>query len=57
MVTGARQVTIIINVGKWGGIYCTAGRLCLGWIAFTFLPFDIDPVLEVWSKRGKRDAR
>jgi len=41
-------MTLIINVGKWGGIYWYHGfgwRLCLGWIAFSILPVDID---EVW---------
>lgn len=39
-------MTLMLTVGKWGGIYCRSGRLCLGWLAFTFMPFDIDPLLE-----------
>lgn len=50
-------MTIIVNIGAWGGFYISRGRstpptppwpstrLCLGWVAFTILPFDIDPVL------------
>jgi hypothetical protein len=45
----------MINVGAWGGIYCRNNRLCLGWVAFTFFPFDIDPLLERLTKEeGKK---
>ena len=42
-------MTFILSFGKWGGIYWHRGfgfRLCLGWIAFTFWPADIDVILE-----------
>lgn len=45
---GTREVkgaTFVISFGEYGGFYCNSGRLCLGWVAFTFLPFDIDDVL------------
>jgi hypothetical protein len=37
--------SFVISWGRYGGFYwshdyCT--RLCLGWIAFTFYPFDFD---------------
>jgi len=38
-------MTISISIGKFGGVYVTHGytaRLCLGWVAFTWYPFDID---------------
>ena len=41
-------MTLIINVGKWGGIYVDGRlgwRLCLGWIAFTILFVDLD---DIW---------
>jgi hypothetical protein len=34
---------LIISIGKWGGVYFFRGwskRLCLGWVAFTFIPQD-----------------
>jgi len=40
--------TIMINVGSWGGFYTSGGgsfRICLGWIALTIFPFDMDNVL------------
>ena len=47
-------MTFIINVGKWGGIYWHRGfvtRLCLGWVAFSFLPIDIDKLwgMQEWT--------
>lgn len=39
-----------ISIGKWGGFYChtskMSARVCVGWIAFTLLRFDLDVVLE-----------
>lgn len=42
-------MTFAINIGKYGGFYWRRDfttRLCLGWIAFTFFPFDIDNHLQ-----------
>lgn len=41
--------TITISVGEYGGFYVVnqyCFRVCLGWIAFTYWPFDIDNKLE-----------
>lgn len=38
-------MTFAISIGKYGGFYWRhdyTTRLCLGWVAFTFYPFDID---------------
>gem|GEM_PF-5994732 len=38
-------MSFLISIGRWGGIYWSSGytkRLCLGWIAFTFIPMDDD---------------
>jgi hypothetical protein len=38
-------MTFTISVGTWGGFYFRFNyvwRICLGWIAFTIFPFDID---------------
>jgi len=46
-------VCIVISIGKWGGVWVYKGygwRLCLGWIAFTFLPTDGDNILLLASK-------
>lgn len=42
-------MSLILSIGKWGGIYVHwkfTKRICLGWIAITFLPKDIDEVLN-----------
>ena len=41
-------MTFMISLGKWGGVYWERGfsvRLCLGWIAFTLIPMDVDDIL------------
>ena len=43
--------TISISWGRWGGFYrfdgSVAKRLCMGWIAITWIAIEIDDVLEV----------
>jgi hypothetical protein len=44
--------TIYINTGSYEGFYIFrlggAARICLGWVAITFLPRDLDQVLGTW---------
>lgn len=47
-------MTIAISFGSYGGFYIHSGytkRVCLGWIAFTYFPEDIDRTL------GNRNIR
>ena len=40
--------TISLSWGKYGGFYFNSDytvRLCLGWIAITYLPLEIDDIL------------
>lgn len=42
-------MTITISIGKYGGFYIHNGftkRICLGWIAFTYIPKDIDDIFN-----------
>ena len=43
-------MSIILSLGRWGGVYVFyrgySFRLCLGWVALTILPEDIDGVLD-----------
>jgi len=53
-------MTFMISVGKYGGFYWHRKytfRLCLGWVAFTFVPADIDDVLEVGLPIVKEQQR
>lgn len=41
-------MTILISIGKWGGIYLYhkhSIRICLGFVAITILPTDGDNIL------------
>lgn len=44
-----KGISFLIAVGSYGGFYAykskTSIRLCLGWIAFTLFPFDLEDVL------------
>lgn len=45
-------MTLMLTIGKWGGMYVYRGfawRVCLGWVALTFLPCDIDEILMKWK--------
>jgi hypothetical protein len=42
-------MSLILSVGSWGGFYLYSGytkRVCFGWVVLTFLPRDIDELLE-----------
>lgn len=51
-------MTFMISIGQYGGFYWIGGRICLGWVAFTYLPFDIDlflsPLVRHWEHRKAR---
>lgn len=44
-------MTFMFSIGAWGGFYCHSGRLCLGWVALTYLPLDIDDVLALLPEK------
>ena len=53
-------MTIVLSFGRWGGIYTDFGytwRICLGWVALTLMPFDIDDVLGALCPRARDCAR
>lgn len=44
-----REGSVIVSIGPYGGFYVHRGntlRICLGWLALTFVPFDIDRVFQ-----------
>jgi hypothetical protein len=41
--------SVVLSWGKYGGFYFNKGyttRLCFGWVAFTYIPDDIDNILN-----------
>lgn len=47
----------MINIGKYGGFYIlnkTSFRICLGWIAFTLMPVDMDDFIKSLTDKIER---
>jgi len=47
------KACFVVSIGGWGDIYWYKGlgwRLCLGWVAFTFLPIDGDALFDMAAK-------
>jgi hypothetical protein len=50
-VASNRGGTLALSWGRYGGFYLHRYRLCLGWVALTFLPIDLDEILhEAYSE-------
>lgn len=53
--------SIIFSYGKYGGFYRKSygyfKRICLGWIAFTYIPEDIDVLLHrITNKNNEKES-
>lgn len=52
-----RERTIAVTWGPWGGVW-TYGkrglcwRVCLGFVALTYVPAEMTQILEAWLDRG-----
>jgi hypothetical protein len=49
--------TLAISWGPWGGFYARRGfvkRACLGWVAVTYVPVELDDMMEAWRERAER---
>lgn len=45
--------TIAISWGRWSGFYRYRGfswRICLGWVALTYVPVEIDDLMEAYAR-------
>jgi hypothetical protein len=60
--------TLALSWGSWGGFYVHSGfckRLCLGWVAITFCPVEVDDLMDAYvatttdagTKRGSGIGR
>lgn len=41
-------MTLALTIGPWGGFYWHWGftkRICLGYVALTYIPIDLDSIL------------
>jgi hypothetical protein len=43
-----RKGTLALSWGDWGGFYVSSSRVCLGWVAITWLPIEIDELVRAW---------
>ncbi len=46
-----------ISWGRYGGFYIYNNytiRICLGWLAFTYFPDDIDEIFNLFSIKNKK---
>lgn len=50
-----RAGTIALSWGPWGGFYLNRWhRLCLGWVALTYVPIEVDDMMEAWARERER---
>ena len=49
------RFTVALSVGPWGGFYVYTGylkRICLGWLALTFVPdVELDDLMEAYIEK------
>lgn len=46
------QGTLALSWGRFGGFYVTLGycpRICLGWVAITYVPIELDMLMEAYA--------
>jgi len=52
--------TVALSWGDWGGVYAKRGyswRLCFGWVALTWLPIELDDLVEGYARADALEAR
>lgn len=42
--------TLALSWGRWGGFYLHRHRICLGWIALTHTPVEIDDLMKGYAQ-------
>lgn len=50
--------TFALSWGAWGGFYLIRGfapRVCLGWLALTYVPVDLDALLRAYADKPAFD--
>lgn len=51
-----RDRTLAVTIGRWGGVYargyCDCWRVCLGFVAVTYLHAEFTHVLKTWLDAG-----
>lgn len=47
-----RHGTFAVSWGRYGGFYLHPKRICLGWIAATYVPVEIDDLMRAYAERS-----
>jgi len=50
------DISIMVTIGKYGGFYIHNGytkRICLGWIALTYMPCDLMGIIGTDNYKNK----
>jgi hypothetical protein len=50
--------TLALSWGPWGGFYLNPGyskRLCVGWLAITYVPVELDDMMEAYVSRPEME--
>lgn len=50
-----RRGTLALSWGPWGGFYVQRGfcrRVCIGRLALTYCPVELDDLMEAYADRG-----
>jgi hypothetical protein len=54
------RFTVAVSAGPWGGFYVHRGffhRLCLGWVAITVVPVELDDLMEAYVARATKASK
>lgn len=43
-----RRGTLAVSWGSYGGFYLHPRRVCVGWVAITFVPVEVDDLMEAY---------
>jgi hypothetical protein len=41
--------TLALSWGRFGGFYLHSHRICVGWVAITYVPVEIDRLMEAYG--------
>lgn len=51
----AMSGTLALSWGPWGGLYLHRARICLGWLALTYVPIELDALMRAYADKPASD--
>jgi hypothetical protein len=46
--------TLTLSWGAWGGFYLCRHRVCLGWVAITYVPVEVEELMRAYIARWEQ---